>query len=62
MANELLSDQIYDMAISCGFDNCGIISVDDMDGFDAHLQERTQAVPSSAFFYEAAFPKHLSYK
>ena len=54
MANELLSDQIYDMAISCGFDNCGIISVDDMDGFDAHLQERTQAVPSSAFFYEAA--------
>lgn len=48
-ANKLGQD-IYDKALACGFDDCGIIPVDDMDGFQQRLQEREEKVPSSAFF------------
>ncbi|MCI5532971.1 MAG: epoxyqueuosine reductase, partial [Caecibacter massiliensis] len=50
-ANKLGQD-IYDKALACGFDDCGIIPVDDMDGFQQRLQEREEKVPSSAFFYQ----------
>ena len=53
MNDTLLANQIRDKAISCGFDNCGIIPVDDMLGFESHFQKRTTEIPSSAFFYDA---------
>lgn len=48
-----LSERIRQAAISCGFENCGIISIDAMDGFAQRLQERTKNVPSSKPFYLA---------
>ena len=53
MIDALLAKEIHDKAVSCGFDNCGIIPIDDMDRFEEYFQERKKAVPSSAFFYEA---------
>ena len=53
MNDALLAKEIHDKAVSCGFDNCGIIPIDDMDRFEEYFQERKKAVPSSAFFYEA---------
>lgn len=50
MDTDELGQVIYDKALACGFDDCGIIPVDDMDGFQQRLQEREEKVPSSAFF------------
>lgn len=52
MKDKQLAQEIYDMAISCGFDNCGIIPIADMDGYAARLQERLERVPQSAPFYQ----------
>ena len=38
--NEELSEQIYQACIDAGFDDCGIISIDDMDGYIANIQKR----------------------
>lgn len=46
-----LSKQIEDMAISCGYDSCGIIPIDNMDGFKERLSERIRKVPTSALVY-----------
>ena len=53
MSDLPIERQIYDLAISCGFDNCGIIPIEDMDGFSEHLQERIRRIPSSAFLYDS---------
>lgn len=53
MHTDLLGEKIYNMAIDCGFDNCGIIPIDDMDGFAGRMRQREEAVPESAFFYQA---------
>ena len=50
MDTDKLGQVIYDKALACGFDDCGIIPIDDMDGFQQRLQEREEKVPSSAFF------------
>lgn len=52
MDTDKLGQVIYDKALACGFDDCGIIPIDDMDGFQQRLQEREEKVPSSAFFYQ----------
>lgn len=46
------SEQIYRTAIQCGFDNCGIIPVEALDGFDALLDQRIRDVPQSQGFYK----------
>ena len=38
MDTDELGQVIYDKALACGFDDCGIIPVDDMDGFQQRLQ------------------------
>ncbi|MBM6702623.1 hypothetical protein H6A05_10040 [Megasphaera elsdenii] len=50
MNTDKLGQVIYEKALACGFDDCGIIPIDDMDGFQQRLQEREEKVPSSAFF------------
>ena len=47
-----LSEEICNRAIQCGFDNCGIISIDVLNGFEKLLQKRTENVPQSKFFYD----------
>lgn len=50
--NEELSEQIYQACIDAGFDDCGIISIDDMDGYIANIQKRIKEVPVSTGFYQ----------
>ncbi len=52
--SESLANKIYNAALSFGFEDCGIISIDKMAGFDQRYQERIERVPQAADFY----PKH----
>lgn len=47
-----LAQSIYQAALNAGFDNCGIISLDDMEAFDDRLMKRMEAVPESRPFYD----------
>lgn len=47
-----LSEEIYNLAIQCGFDNCGIISVNALEGFEELYQKRIHDIPQSRFFYD----------
>ena len=46
-----LSKIIYEQALDCGFDRCGIIPISEMDGFDELYQRRLENVPMSRYFY-----------
>ena len=46
-----LSNEIYQAALACGYDNCGIIAPEDLTGSKERLQERMGKVPSSAAIY-----------
>ncbi|OUQ23190.1 hypothetical protein B5E77_15950 [Lachnoclostridium sp. An131] len=47
-----LSQKIYDQALRCGFDKCGIISISALDGFKQLYQQRLNDVPVSQYFYK----------
>lgn len=47
-----LAQSIYHAALNAGFDNCGIISLNDMESFTARIKGRMDAVPNSRPFYE----------
>lgn len=49
---QALAQSIYQTALEAGFDNCGIISLDDMESYGTRFEERTEAVPESKPFYE----------
>lgn len=51
--NKTLAQNIYDMALECGFENCGIIPISDLDGYKERLNERKKKVPESEQFYKA---------
>jgi epoxyqueuosine reductase QueG len=53
MRNRELSLQIEKVALACGYDQCGIIPLCDMEGFKDRLQERIRQFPESAVFYDA---------
>ncbi|MDO5558637.1 MAG: epoxyqueuosine reductase [Oscillospiraceae bacterium] len=53
MINKTLAQEIYDNALECGFDNCGIIPLSDLDGYKQRLDERKKKVPQSEQFYNA---------
>ena len=52
MSRSSLAQAIYETALSCGFDNCGIIPISALDGYKQRLQEREEAVPQSRPFYQ----------
>ena len=47
-----LSQKIYNQALRCGFDKCGIISISALDGFKQLYQQRLNDVPVSQYFYK----------
>ena len=51
MNDEILAQRIFQAALYCGFDNCGIIPISDMDGFEENYRKRIENVPSAAGFY-----------
>lgn len=50
--NEGLAREIEAAALAHGFSSCGIISLDDLDGFAERFEKRLRDVPESAPFYE----------
>lgn len=53
MCDDISGQNIHDMAIACGFDDCGIIPIEDMEGFRERLEKREADIPSSKFFIGA---------
>ena len=47
-----LAQSIHQAALDTGFDNCGILALDDMESFADRVTERMDAVPDSRAFYE----------
>lgn len=54
MAEHGLAQDIHEMALSCGFEDCGIIPVAELAGYEERLSERTTKVPQSVPFYQEA--------
>jgi epoxyqueuosine reductase len=54
MEAEIMSmeKQIQDKAYELGYEKCGIIRIEDLEGYDEKMQERIEKVPESAMFYE----------
>lgn len=46
-----LAEKIYKQALKCGFDNCGIIPISLINGYDKMLEKRIEDVPASEGFY-----------
>ena len=51
MTHSPLAQAIYTAAQDCGFDNCGIIPLTDLEGFQARYDERLERIPQSGHFY-----------
>lgn len=50
---QILAEEIRTKAIECGFDNCGIIKIDKMNGFKKLYRKRIFKIPSSWLLYRA---------
>lgn len=48
----LLAEKIYQQALLSGYDDCGIIAIDEMDEYLEHFQERLEKEPTSRPFYQ----------
>ena len=59
MDTDKLGQVIYEKALACGFDDCGIIPIDDMDGFQQRLQEREE---KDWFIYDPVLTKYFERK
>lgn len=51
-----LAEDIRQAALDCGFDDCGIVSIDALEGYRDRLEERMAKVPESRAFYGGMFP------
>jgi epoxyqueuosine reductase len=47
-----VEESIRKKAIELGYDNCGIIPLKELEGYDEMLAERVSRIPSSAGFYQ----------
>lgn len=52
----LLAEKIYQQALLSGYDDCGIIAIDEMDEYLERFQERLEKEPTSRPFYERIGP------
>lgn len=52
----LLAEKIYQQALLSGYDDCGIIAIDEMDEYLERFQERLEKEPASRPFYERIAP------
>lgn len=51
MLNQVLSEKIYQTAITCGYDGCGIIPIEAMTGYKKRIEERMEKIPESKKVY-----------
>ena len=56
MKQNLSAVDIHNMAIRCGFENCGIIPLSDLDDYADRLATRRENVPQSDKFYQILEP------
>ena len=49
--NTLLAQEIYDKALACGYDSCGIVPLDALDFYKERLIKRLEDVPESKEVY-----------
>lgn len=49
--NTLLAREIHDKALACGYDSCGIVSLDALDFYKDRLTKRLKDVPESEDVY-----------
>lgn len=56
MTTESLAETICAAALNFGYDDCGIISVADLDGYGAYLAERKEKIPRGGKFYDVLDP------
>jgi len=49
--NTLLAQEIYDKALACGYDSCGIVPLDALDFYKERLIKRLEDVPESKEIY-----------
>lgn len=54
IVNPALAEAIFKATKEAGFDDCGIISIEDMEGYMLHTQERINHVPQSQDLYNRA--------
>ena len=46
-----LSEKIVKESLKIGYDNCGIISINNLDKYNEYLDERINKIPESAMVY-----------
>ena len=51
VVNESLSGKIFNEAIKDGYDNCGIISINNIEKYNEYLDERIEKIPESSMAY-----------
>lgn len=51
--NMELGASIHEKALECGYDNCGVISIDALDGYGARLRERIEKFPEGEAVLES---------
>ena len=56
MSNIILSANIKNKALELGYDSCGITTVDLMEEYASHLDERIRSFPESRVLYESLYP------
>ena len=49
--NTLLAQEIHDKALACGYDDCGIVSLDALDFYKERMIKRLEDVPESKKVY-----------
>lgn len=49
-----IAEKIFGAAIECGFDDCGVIAPERLDGCEKFLRERIEKVPAAGFYEHLA--------
>ncbi len=49
---------IYEAALSCGYDNCGILKPEELGGNEEYLRQRIERIPASSAGFYQGMPHH----